>query len=68
MKIETSIVSQFELLTEQRDDQKLRAASFLKLNEANKRYFRLIESGLMQKRGYTLRGIEDVHLHRIKKI
>ncbi|CAM3449723.1 hypothetical protein AQEC111735_09970 [Aquirufa ecclesiirivi] len=68
MKTETSIVSQFELLTEQRDDQKLRAASFLKLNEANKRYFRLIESGLMQKRGYTLLGIEDVHLHRIKKI
>ncbi|MHA8052883.1 hypothetical protein [Aquirufa sp. OSTEICH-129A] len=68
MRFEGSIVFQFEILNEKHDAERQRVESFRKFNAANERYFRFIESGLMRKRGYTLRGIEDVHLHRIKKI
>ncbi|RXK50772.1 hypothetical protein [Aquirufa rosea] len=66
MKTELSIVAQFELLIEKERDTLIKRQSFQKLNEANNRHNHLIETGVIKKRGYTLRGIEDVHLYRRK--
>lgn len=35
------------------------------LHRANEHYHNLIKRGLLTPRGYTLRGIEDTHLHHI---
>lgn len=51
MKSEESIESQFEILNEKHDAERLRVESFRKFNAANERYFRLIETGMMRKRG-----------------
>jgi len=34
------------------------------LVKANETYNKLLDKGIIKKRGYTLRGIEDVHLFR----
>lgn len=36
------------------------------LSTANRHYNKLIENGVMKKRGFTLRGIEDAHLFNVK--
>ncbi len=36
------------------------------LTKANDAYNNLVNKGLLKKRGYTLRGIEDAHLFRMK--
>jgi chromosome condensin MukBEF complex kleisin-like MukF subunit len=36
------------------------------LVRANDTYNKLVNQGLLKKRGYTLRGIEDAHLFRSK--
>ena len=37
-----------------------------RLIAANDFYNKLLEKGLIKKRGYTLRGIEDMHLLRVR--
>lgn len=36
------------------------------LAKANEAYNRLLDKGVIKKRGYTLRGIEDAHLFRFR--
>jgi hypothetical protein len=40
--------------------------SHKKVAIANEKYNTLISSGIVEKRGYTLRGIEDIHLLHIR--
>ena len=40
--------------------------SYIALKEANDFYNKLLENGITQKRGFTLRGIEDSHLFHAK--
>lgn len=37
------------------------------LSRANETYNRLVSKGIIKKRGYTLRGIEDTHLFHFSK-
>jgi hypothetical protein len=37
-----------------------------KIAAANEIYNKLVSNGIVKKRGYTLRGIEDIHLLQIR--
>lgn len=61
--IETkSIVSELEKVLREREDSKENKANE-DLNRANDFYNKMIQDGVMKKRGYTLRGIDDSHLY-----
>jgi hypothetical protein len=36
------------------------------LKDVNDQYNKLLENGIVKKRGYTLRGIEDFHLFNVR--
>lgn len=59
-----------ENITKQFEDLFIKSTPHLKngniLLNANEHYNRLLEKGIVKKRGYTLRGIEDIHLLHIR--
>lgn len=62
MKTSNSLVSKLEDLLKQVEISSQDHSSFNKLNKANDHYNNLVKTGVIKKRGFTLRGIEDVHL------
>lgn len=50
----------------QKNKNKYKGDGHKKIAEANDVYNKLVSQGLVEKRGYTLRGIEDVHLLHIR--
>jgi len=62
MNNESKIISDLKEVF-QKEKQKLdKKQSNQRLTSANEFYNNLIERGIIKKRGYTLRGIEDSHL------
>lgn len=66
MENQSDIISKLKEVFK-KEEEKLKAK---KTNErlvsANNYYNKLIERGIIKKRGYTLRGIEDTHLLNVK--
>jgi hypothetical protein len=48
------------------NENKFKSDSFQRLSIANDKYNKLVSTGLVKKRGFTLRGIEDMHLFHVK--
>jgi len=66
MNNESKIISELKEVF-QKEKQKLdKKQSNQRLISANDFYNNLIERGIIKKRGYTLRGIEDSHLFNVK--
>jgi len=47
-------------------DKKVPETTGSSLSKANDAYNKMIKDGIIKKRGYTLRGIEDAHLYTMK--
>lgn len=58
-----SLVDNFQQLIKNRESVNNENNNLSKINDT---YNKLVEKGLIKKRGYTLRGIEDAHLLRCK--
>jgi len=48
------------------NESKFKSEGFKKLLIANDKYNKLVSDGVLKKRGFTLRGIEDIHLFHVK--
>lgn len=68
MENTSSLVDKFVEVLKQTQVANKNNSAFDKLNRANDLYNRLVESGKIKKRGYTLRGIEDLHLINGRKL
>lgn len=68
MENTSSLVDKFVEVLKQTQIANKNKSSFEKLKRANDMYNRLVSSGKIKKRGYTLRGIEDLHLINGKRL
>lgn len=59
---QTSVLTDFEILKKEVEVQNKDNKTFIDLSKANDFYNEMIAKGITKKRGYTLRGIEDLHL------
>lgn len=65
MAKDKKIIEKLQDLVRSNED-KFKSESFHRLSKANDKYNKLISDGITRKRGFTLRGIEDIHLLRFK--
>lgn len=61
-----SIVTQLENILKQKKEENSKNETYSSLNRANDFYNKMIHQGIIKKRGFTLRGIEDNHLFQIR--
>lgn len=66
MEINETIVSQFEQVLKDKKVEKKQSESSKSISRANDLYNKMLDEGLIKKRGYTLRGIEDSHLYQFR--
>jgi hypothetical protein len=62
--IQKKVASELEKLVEEYTKALIEKPDARTLLDANEHYNELVKKGLVKKRGYTLRGIEDNHLFR----
>lgn len=63
IKTNLNLTEQFEKLIQDKD---LKTQSDNRLIEANELYNKWVKDGVIKPRGYTLRGIEDIHLLQVR--
>jgi hypothetical protein len=68
MENQTNIVADFKEMVDREQKRLKEKKAKSRLSEANGIYNKLLEKGLIKKRGFTLRGIEDYHLWRGPKL
>ena len=64
--LQANLTSELEIILNNRELELRNTITGRNLELANDMYNEMIELGLIKKRGYTLRGIEDTHLYNIK--
>jgi len=65
MEEESKLVREFKKVIGKQEG-RFKKTEKASLSTANNYYNKLIENGVMKKRGFTLRGIEDAHLFNVK--
>lgn len=66
MENQISLITQLETILNDLENNVKMDKSLVSLMEANDLYNKLLNEGLIKKRGYSLRGIEDAHLYKTK--
>ena len=66
MENQSNIISDFKEMVAREEKRLKEKNTYDRLVVANDFYNKLLEKGLIKKRGFTLRGIEDVHLLRVR--
>lgn len=66
MEPKESVVAQLERVLKAQEEQTKKSHGSNSLWRANELYNKLVNNGVIKKRGYTLRGIEDSHLFQVK--
>ena len=61
----TNIIKEVVELVRKNESQQL-SGNARKLALADELFNKLVERGLLEKRGFTLRGIEDIHLLQVR--
>jgi hypothetical protein len=66
MENQSNIISDYKEMIAREEKRLKERKTTERLISANNLYNKLLEKGLIKKRGYTLRGIEDMHLLQVK--
>lgn len=61
-----SIVSKLQEIIAKEEQELQHTTTAAQLLSANEYYNKLVEEGMIKKRGFTLRGIEDTHLLNVR--
>ena len=61
MEHKESMVKQLKKTIQDKEAENQNNSTYASLNRANDFYNKMVNEGIIKKRGYTLRGIEDFH-------
>lgn len=62
---ESKLIKEFQKVISQQEG-KFQKGENVDLSKANNYYNKLIKNGVIKRRGFTLRGIEDAHLFNVR--